>query len=102
MFKFEREQIVYDVAGVKCGGQPGEYPTVLIGSIFYDKHKIVSNPLKGEFDRKSAESLIKMQEELYDKTGNPFIVDVVGLTPEAHKKYVDFVAEMTEAPFLVD
>ena len=102
MFKFEKEQIVYDIAGVKIGGQPGEYPTVLIGSIFYEKHKIVSDPMKGEFDREAAEKLIKKQEELYDKTGNPFIVDVVGLSPEALERYIDFIADVTEAPFLVD
>jgi len=102
MLKFGREQIVYDIAGVKLGGQPGEYPTVLIGSIFYDKHKIVSDPIKGEFDREAAEKLINKQEELYDKTGNPFILDVVGSSSEALKRYIDFTAEVTEAPFLVD
>jgi tetrahydromethanopterin S-methyltransferase subunit H len=102
MFKLEREQRVFDIAGVKVGGQPGEYPTVLIGSIFYEKHKIVSDPLKGKFNESAAESLIKRQEELYDKTGNPFVLDVVGLRPEALVRYVDFVSGMTEAPFLVD
>jgi tetrahydromethanopterin S-methyltransferase subunit H len=102
MFRFEREQSVFDIAGVKVGGQPGEYPTVLIGSIFYEKHKIVLDPLKGSFNKGAAESLIKRQEELYDKTGNPFILDVVGLTSEALVKYIDLVSEITEAPFLVD
>ena len=102
MFRFEKEQTVFDIAGVKVGGQPGEYPTVLIGSIFYDKHKIVSNPLKGEFDICAAESLIKRQEELYDKTGNPFILDVVGLSTEALTRYIDFASKITDAPFLVD
>ena len=102
MFKFEREQSVFDIAGVKVGGQPGEYPTVLIGSIFYETHEIVSDPLKGKFNESAAESLIKRQEELYDKTGNPFILDVVGLRSEALVRYVDFVSGITEAPFLVD
>ena len=42
MFTFENEQKVFEIAGVKIGGQPGAFPTVLIGSIFYDKHKIVT------------------------------------------------------------
>ena len=29
MFRFDKEQVVFDFAGVKMGGQPGEYPTVL-------------------------------------------------------------------------
>jgi tetrahydromethanopterin S-methyltransferase subunit H len=102
MFKFEREQSVFDIAGVKVGGQPGEYPTVLIGSIFYEGHKIVLDPLKGKFNEGVAESLIKRQEELYDKTGNPFIIDIVGLTSESLIKYIEFVSEITKSPFLVD
>ena len=34
MFKFEKKQEVFDIYGVKIGGQPGEYPTVLAGTIF--------------------------------------------------------------------
>lgn len=34
MFLFDKEQEVYDIGGVKFGGQPGDYPTVMIGSIF--------------------------------------------------------------------
>lgn len=102
MFKFEKEQKVFDISGVKVGGQPGEYPTVLIGSIFHEKHKIVSDPLRGEFDVAAAESLIKKNEELYDKTGNPFILDVVGLKAEPLIKYIEFVADVADAPFLVD
>jgi len=102
LFRFEREQKVYDIGGVKVGGQPGEYPTVLVGSIFYEKHKIVSDPDKGEFDKAGAEALIKKMEELSDKTSNPFFLDVVGRTSEALIRYIDFVSDITNAPFLVD
>jgi tetrahydromethanopterin S-methyltransferase subunit H len=102
MFRFEREQKVYDIGGVKVGGQPGEYPTVLVGSIFYEKHKIVSDPDKGEFDKAKAEALIRKIEELSDKTGNPFFLDVVGRTSEALIRYINFVSDITDAPFLVD
>lgn len=102
MFQFEKEQKVFDIAGVKVGGQPGEYPTVLMGSIFYDKHKIVTNAMTGEFDNHRAETLLKKQEEMCEKTGNPVIIDVVGSTVEALNKYIDFVSAITESPFLVD
>jgi len=46
VFKFEKEQNIFDIAGVKIGGQPGQLPTVLIGSIFYHKHKIVIDEKK--------------------------------------------------------
>jgi len=102
MFKFERKQKIFEIAGVEVGGQPGEYPTVLIGSIFYEKHRIVSNALKGEFNKVQAEALIKKQEELSDVTGNSVIIDVVGSTVEALTRYVDFISEVTSSPFLVD
>lgn len=102
MFKFEREQMVFDVAGVKVGGQPGEYPTVLIPSIFYERHKIVLDAAKGEFDKKAAEAQLSRVEELSEKTGNPFFVDVMGITADALIKFISFVSDFTRSPFLVD
>ncbi len=34
MFKFQKEQEIVNIAGVKVGGQPGELPNVLAGTIF--------------------------------------------------------------------
>ena len=56
MFRFDKEQLVIDVAGVKLGGQPGEYPTVLCGTIFYGGHKIISDEKEGIFDKDAAEA----------------------------------------------
>mgnify|MGYP000436244217 CR=1 FL=1 len=39
MFRFRKEQMVFDIAGVKVGGDVGENPTVMIGSIFYKGDK---------------------------------------------------------------
>ncbi len=102
MFRFEKEQKVVEVGGVKLGGQPGELPTVLTGTIFYIDHKIVSDEKKGEFDREKAESLIKKMEESSDQTTNPFILDIVGTTEEAFRKYIGFVSDVTDAPFQID
>jgi len=41
MVKFEKKQEVFTIHNFKIGGQPGEFPTVLIGTIFYEGHKIV-------------------------------------------------------------
>ncbi|MDP3035576.1 MAG: tetrahydromethanopterin S-methyltransferase subunit H, partial [Methanobacteriaceae archaeon] len=68
MFRFDKEQVVIDVAGVKVGGQPGEYPTVLAGTIFYGGHKIISDEKAGVFDKDAAEALIKTMEEMSDVT----------------------------------
>ena len=101
MFKFGNQRVV-EIAGVKIGGEPGENPTVLVGSIFYHKHGIVEDEKKGIFDREAAEELIKNMEEMSDTTGNPGLVDVVIMSEEALTGYVDFVAGATDKPFLID
>lgn len=102
MFRFTADQHVYDINGVKIGGQPGEYPTVLIGSIFYRGHKIVGDPKKGVFDENAAKVLLDQEAELSAETGNPRIVDVIGDSVEALTRYVEFVLQHTDSPFLLD
>lgn len=102
MFRFTSDQKVADINGVKIGGQPGEYPTVLISTIFYDGHKIVRDNVKGEFDRARAEDLIRRHEELSDETGSPFILDIVGSSEQAMRRYIEFVTSVTDRPFLMD
>ncbi len=102
MFRFDKEQVVIDVAGVKVGGQPGEYPTVLAGTIFYGGHNIISDEKAGIFDKDAAEERIKTMEEMTDVTGNPCIVQTFGATPEAIVKYLEFVGDVTDAPFMID
>ncbi len=67
MFKFEKEQQVWDFNGTKLGGQPGEYPTVLAGSIFYNKHEIVQDDKEGKFDKATAEALWNRCQTLGDE-----------------------------------
>jgi tetrahydromethanopterin S-methyltransferase subunit H len=102
LFKFEKEQKVFDISGVKIGGQPGQHPTVMIGSIFYFKHKIVKNERTGEFDELAAEDLLRREQEISSKTGNPRIVDVCASTPQSFDKPIDFVAKTIDGPFSVD
>jgi tetrahydromethanopterin S-methyltransferase subunit H len=102
MSRFEKEQKIFDIGKVKIGGQPGELPTVLIGSIFYGGHKIVTDEKKGIFDQKAAEDIINKITSLSDMTSNPHILDIVGSTEEAFHKYIDFVAKFSDSPFQLD
>ena len=101
MFRFDKEQLVIDVAGVKLGGQPGEYPTVLCGTIFYGGHKIISDEKEGIFDKDAADGLIKQMEEFSDITGNPCVIQTFGATPEAMVKYLEFVGDVSDKPFMI-
>ncbi len=103
MFRFDKEQEVFDFGGVKMGGQPGQYPTVLISTMFYGKHKIVSDEDKGIFDRDAADGLWTTQQEMGDVTGVPYINQIVGETPEAIKKFIDWFVEVdNKTAFLID
>ncbi len=102
VFKFKTPQKTFEIGNVKIGGQPGENPPVLIGSIFHEKHGLVLDERKGQIDKQKSEELIKRQEELSEKTGIPCMLDVVGSTPEAIKKLIDFTAQTTDSPFLID
>ncbi len=102
MLKFEKEQKIFDIGGVEVGGQPGKTPTVLIGSLFHKGHKIVKDREKVNFDRERAESLIKMQEEMSEKTGAPSMLDIVGESEEELIEYIDFITEITDLPLLLN
>lgn len=102
MIIFSKKQEVFEIGNVKLGGQLGELPTVLIGSIFHHGHKIVKDEVNGEFDKLEAEKLINTQDEFSYKTGNPCMVDVVGKTSKALIKYIDFVADITDTPLLIN
>lgn len=93
---------LFDIGGIKIGGKPGEYPTVMLGSIFYSGHKIVKDQLEGIFDKILAQDLLDKEKEFSEKTGNPRIVDVVGETTKALVKFIEFVAEYTDSPFTID
>jgi len=83
MFKFKAEQKIFEVYGVKVGGEPGQLPTVMIGSIFYHGDKLVKDEKKGIFDKDRAEELLKKEEELAHQTGNPRMVDIVAASTTA-------------------
>lgn len=102
MLNFAKEQKIVTIGNIKIGGNSGENPTVLIGSIFHKGDKIVTNEKLGIFDKKEAERLIFKQKELSDHSGNPCLLDVAGIHEKALRKYIDFIANITEDPFLLN
>ena len=101
-FKFNTEQKIYEIAKVKVGGQPGENPTFLIGSIFWLGQKMVTDANKGIFDAAVAEQIINTMQTQSDITGVPFGFDIVGTTELAFEKYIDFVSKHSDAPLMLD
>ena len=102
MFKFETEQKVCEVGGVKFGGQPGAYPTVVCSSIFQKGDKVFTGKRKEGFNEKRAEELLKTQERLSEETGVPGMADIVANTGQEFETFIDFVASASDMPFCID
>ncbi len=90
------------MAGVKFGGQPGELPTVLCGTIFYQGHKIVQDDGRGTFDRRAAEELVNRQGDLSQETGNPAVLHIYARTATALERYLDFADSVWSGPMIID
>ena len=101
-FKFNTKQNIYTIGRAKVGGQPGELPTFLIGSIFWLGKKMVQDANKGIFDVKEAEKIINTMQTQSDITGVQFAFDIVGTTELAFEKYIDFVSKHSDAPLMLD
>ena len=103
MFKFDKKQEVFELGGVKFGGQPGENPTVLVSTMFYARHKIVTDEDKGIFDRAAAETLWNTQVSLSDATGLPYVNQIVGETPVSIKGYIKWFVGIDDiTSFLIE
>lgn len=102
MWKFNSEQKKFNISGVNFGGTPNERPMVMVGSIFYSKHKVVKNIANGEFDKKETEKQINLQQEMSDKTGLPCALDVIASTTKSMEKFLQFASEVSEAPIFMD
>ena len=92
----------FTIGNVRLGGRFGEIPTVLIGSIFYMKHKIVKDAQTGSFDEEKARKLVEDCNSLSKNLGVKFMLDVIGNTAEALISYIAFLKNVTDAPILLN
>ena len=103
MFKIDTPQKVCDVGGVKFGGQPGEYPMVMVSSIFQKGDRVFEGAKRKEgFNEKRAEELLKTQEKMTEETGVPGMADIVANTGAEFKTFIDFVSDVSSMPFCID
>ncbi len=102
MFQFDTPQQVCDVGGVKFGGQPGDYPTVVVNSIFQKGDRVFTEKRKDGFNEEMAASLLKTQDRLSEETGVPAMADIVANTGKEFKTFIDFVVQNSDMPFCID
>ena len=101
-FRFERDQKVCNIGGIKVGGQPGENPPLLLASLFQKGDKLVESRKNRKFDREGAAARIEEMEQISDQTGVPGMVAMVANSPEEMKAYVDFFVSVSDRPFAID
>ncbi|MBD3187259.1 tetrahydromethanopterin S-methyltransferase subunit H [Candidatus Bathyarchaeota archaeon] len=98
-------QEVLDIGNVNIGGESGINPTCMVGSMFHRGDKAVTDHKRGTFVKDKVLDVLGIMEKASRETCIPFIVDVVGNSPENLVKYCTFIAEHTEnkhQPFLMD
>ena len=87
------------IGNVAVGGELGENPTLLIGSIFYQGDKLLRSPA-GDFDRGKAWEVVENAAALAGEYGLQFALDVIFPTVESVEKILPFVAEFDTVLFL--
>ncbi|HIH29001.1 MAG TPA: hypothetical protein HA260_04260 [Thermoplasmata archaeon] len=94
MFSFTKEQKVFDISGVCIGGQPGMYPTVLFGGLFF----------KGEPDFEDAKRHIQIFYERSKQTGVPVVPDFFIRKVEYIEPILSFIEKIIpkKQPFSLD
>lgn len=102
MFDYAVKQKTYNIHGVKFGGEPGEIPTVMVGSMFYNGDKNIIDATKGVFNKEKALAQIREAETMSETVGLPSVIDLIAETTEAAKRHIDFVVESTEMPIFLD
>jgi tetrahydromethanopterin S-methyltransferase subunit H len=103
MFQFTTEQKTCEIGGITFGGQPGEYATVIVPSIFQKGDRVFEGAKRKEgFNKRRGEKLLKMTEKLSAETGLPCMADIVANTGTEFKTYIDFVSSVSDMPFCVD
>ena len=93
---------VLEIGSTTIGGPLGSATGLAVGSIFYDKHSIVSDPFDGEFDSDRAAKLVERVNNLAVKYGIQMAFDVIAAAPEAMERFLEFVSARTTLPILIN
>ena len=90
------------VGDAVIGGPFGAHTGLLVGSIFYDGHSLVSDALAGTFDEERAGVLVGRVADLGQRYGLQMALDVIGASPESMRACLEFVALRSELPMLIN
>jgi tetrahydromethanopterin S-methyltransferase subunit H len=94
MFSFTQDQQIFDISGIKIGGQPGNYPTVLFGGVFF----------KGIPNFENTKLLLNKSFEISKETGVPIIPDFLIRNEDYIEDIIEFIQTSLPKnhPFSID
>jgi len=90
------------IGSARIGGSLGSSSGLLCGSIFYDKHSIVSDAFAGDFDPDKAGRLLDRATMLGERYGVQMAIDVIAASEVAMDKFLAFTAARTLLPMMIN
>lgn len=90
------------IGDATMGGPMGAATGLVVGSIFYDNHSLVSDAFAGEFDEQRATRLIERVNWLHARYGLQMALDILAASPQAMERFIEFTAERTELPLFIN
>ncbi|MEW5936849.1 MAG: tetrahydromethanopterin S-methyltransferase subunit H [Candidatus Thermoplasmatota archaeon] len=98
MYSFATEQRSFEICGARFGGQPGEYPTVLFGTVCYGRayQRLTRERME------EVKGYISTQAEMSALTGNPGVVDIFIDRVEHVAERIELVASVHDGPISLD
>ena len=100
--KFRAQQLTIEIGGVRIGGQPGDNPTLLVGSIFYHGDKLLVDEVKGIIDKELSKKVIEDALGIAEEYGLYFALDVIFPTPESVDNILPFISELDVPVLFLD
>ena len=102
MLNFEKEQKIFQVGNVKIGGQPGENPIVMVGTVFYAKHAALLNEKSGKFDKDIVETEVNEFIEIIEEAGMQAIREKMKDLNKIENKHFEAALEKINSTLPVD
>lgn len=93
---------VLKIGDATIGGPFGSTTGLVVGSIFYDKHSLVSDPFSGKFDISRAVELVDRVNKLSKRYGVQMAFDVIAATSEAMERFLEFISAHTSLPLIIN
>lgn len=93
---------VLKIGDATIGGPMGSTTGLVVGSIFYDKHSIVSDPFAGEFNESRAIELVDRVNKLSKRYGVQMAFDIIAASSEAMERFLEFISARTTLPLLIN